>query len=47
MDFEDEKFPAVERAIIKKALIERDQNTNETVLKRNQNRILDDISISS
>lgn len=43
----DEKFPADERAILEKALIQRDQKTIEMVLKRNQSKILDDISISS
>ena len=43
----DEKFPADERAMIENALIQRDQKTIEMVLKRNQSKILDDISISS
>lgn len=43
----DERFPADERATIETALIQRDQNTIEMVLKRNQSKILDDISISS
>lgn len=43
----DKNFPADEKAIIENALIQRDQNTIEMVLKRNQSKILDDISISS
>jgi len=43
----DERFPADERAIIENALIQRDQKTIEMVLKRNQSKILDYISISS
>ena len=43
----DERFPADERTIIENALIQRDQKTIEMFLKRNQSRILDDISISS
>lgn len=43
----DNKFPKDERAIIEKALIEKDPKTIEIILKRNQSKILDDISISS
>lgn len=43
----DKRFPENERIMIKDALIQRDQETIETVLKRNQSKILDDISISS
>lgn len=43
----DKRFPENERIMIKDALIQRDQETIEAVLKRNQSKILDDISISS
>ena len=43
----DDKFPADERTMIQNALIQRDQSIIEMVLKRNQSKILDDISISS
>lgn len=43
----DKKFPEDEKVIIENALIRRDQTTIKMVLKRNQNKILDDISISS
>lgn len=43
----DKRFPEDERIMIKNALIQRDQKTIEMVLRRNQSKILDDISISS
>lgn len=42
-----DKFPSKDRDLFKKALVERNQREIETILRRNKELILDDISIAS